>query len=126
MNKLFPLLILLIFSFSGFSEDENILDPDTPQNLNTDKDRKRRMAILSVKKDWPRRIQRFIREGEICLDMSEEQLEAAWGKPLQISDAYASILGKHKLIVYPSGTFSYTIIIMKDDKIIGWSQKDTE
>lgn len=126
LNKILLLLIILL-NFSIFSaSDDDILSPDTPQHLNTDKDKKRRLSILMENKDWPRRIQRFVREGEICLDMSEDQMVAAWGKPLQKSDAFATLLGEHKLFVYPAGSFSYTIVIMKDKKIIGWSQKVSE
>ena len=73
---------------------------DIPQDflsmqVKGDDDKKRRLQILQNKPDWPHRIKMSVRSGQICLDMTEEQLVAAWGEPFQKGTTYTLGIGDH-------------------------------
>lgn len=86
-----------------------------------DLDRQRRLKILIKHREWPRRIIRAVRQGQICLDMSSEQLIAAWDKPIQKSSAFTLGLGKHTVWFYKDTKGALTTVMLKNDVIIGWS-----
>jgi hypothetical protein len=120
---LFLLLSLFLSKNYAASFDDEVLSPDNPNKKQTEADWVRRVEEIKKHKEWSRKIVRFIKAGEICLGMNEEQMKIAWGKPLQESAAFASEIGELEIFVYPAGAYSYTVVLMKNKKIIGWSQK---
>lgn len=103
-----------------------VADIDTAAFLEgkqSEEDKKRRLRILRQHRDWPRRIIRTVRFGRICLDMNSEQLVASWGDPLQRSNAYTIGIGKHDIWIFESKNDKKAIVLLKNDKIIGWSLK---
>lgn len=88
-----------------------------------DSDKKRRLTILHDNPQWPRRIIRAVRTGRICLDMTSAQLIAAWGEPIQKSDAFAVGLGTHTIYFFQNSSEKLTSVLLKDDVVVGWSLK---
>ena len=87
----------------------------------SDADRKRRLRILQKHRDWPRRIIRLVREGEICLDMTAEQLAASWGEPLHKSRAFTVGLGEHEFWIFSGEKGRMPVVSLRNGRIIGWS-----
>ena len=103
-----------------------VSDIDTAAYLEgkqSEEDKKRRLRILRQHRDWPRRIIRTVRYGRICLDMTGEQLIASWGDPIQRSNAYTIGLGKHHIWIFNSKNDRKAIVLLKNNRIIGWSLK---
>ncbi len=86
-------------------------------------DKKRRLRILREHRGWPRRIIRSVRFGRICLDMTAEQLLASWDTPIQKNDAFTIGIGNHEIWLYNTHSGKYTAVLLKNDKVIGWSKK---
>ncbi len=86
-----------------------------------DEDKKRRLRILREHRDWPRRIIRTVRFGRICLDMTGEQLIASWDEPFLKRSAFTIGLGSHEIWFYKNQKELFTAVVVKNDKIIGWS-----
>ncbi len=89
----------------------------------SDEDRKRRLTILKQHHDWPRRIIRAVRLGQICLDMNSEQLIASWETPLQKSNAFTVGVGQHGIWIYKPAQGPLVVVQIQNDKIIGWTTK---
>lgn len=88
-----------------------------------DIDKKRRYRILFEHQDWPRRIQKFVREGRVCLGMTEEQLRASWGEPVQKSTMFMLGLGDQDVWFYKSNDGKMLIVGISERKVSGWSGK---
>ncbi len=86
-----------------------------------EEDRKRRLRVLQEHRDWPRRVIRAVREGKVCLDMTSEQLGAAWGEPAQKSRSFTLGLGNHDTWFYAGDGGSMHIVSLQNDRVIGWS-----
>lgn len=86
-----------------------------------EEDKKRRLRILREHRDWPRRIIRIVRFGRICLDMTGEQLIASWDEPFLKRSAFTIGLGRHEIWFYKNQKELFTAVVVKNDKIIGWS-----
>jgi hypothetical protein len=100
---------------------------DIPQDflsmqVKGDDDKKRRLQILQNKPDWPHRIKMSVRSGQICLDMTEEQLVAAWGEPFQKGTTYTLGIGDHATWLYKSSLDKILIVNLQKGHIIGWTQ----
>lgn len=87
----------------------------------TDEDRKRRLRILRQHSGWPRRIVRAVREGEVCLDMTEEQLAAAWGEPFQRSSAFVLGLGSVTIRFFRVADRPLIGVVLLDGRVVGWT-----
>ena len=87
-----------------------------------DDDKTRRLQILQNKPDWPHRIKMSVRGGQICLDMTEEQLAAAWGAPFQKGMTYTLGIGDHATWLYKSSSGKILLVNLQKGHIIGWSQ----
>jgi hypothetical protein len=103
------------------SDDQMQRGSEKSGDLDTDK--KRRYRILFEHQDWPRRIQKFIREGRVCLGMTEEQLRASWGEPIQKSTMFMLGLGDSDVWFYKSSDGGMLIVGLSEGKVIGWSGK---
>jgi len=92
------------------------------REMKPDADAKRRYRILAQHPDWERRIIKVIREGKICLDMTDEQIAASWGEPMQKSTAFILGAGSQELWLYkgPSGKIE-TVFLVKS-RVVGWSE----
>ncbi len=88
-----------------------------------DEDKKRRLRVLREHREWPRRIIRAVRFGRICLDMTGEQCIASWDKPEQKSSSFTIGLGKHAIWLFKDQSNIYTAVIIKNNRIIGWTFK---
>ncbi|OGJ86615.1 MAG: hypothetical protein A2268_12960 [Candidatus Raymondbacteria bacterium RifOxyA12_full_50_37] len=85
-----------------------------------EEDRKRRLKALREHPDWPRRIQRVVRNGAICLKMSEEQLSVSWEQPYQKTSGF--ILGLGNVNIHFFQSQSPVAVILKNNEIVGWSE----
>ncbi|MBD3345486.1 MAG: hypothetical protein GF401_10530 [Chitinivibrionales bacterium] len=92
--------------------------------LQGDEDKKRRLVILRKHPEWPRRIQRAVRNGQICMDMTEEQVRASWGKPLHAEMAFILGLGDHRTWFYKDKTGKPVCVTLQNERVIGWSGKN--
>ena len=92
------------------------------QQTRGDDDKKRRLRILENKPDWPHRVKMAVRDGQICLDMTEEQLAAAWGDPFQKSTAYMLGIGGYDVWLYKSFSDKILFVTIQNGRIIGWSE----
>ena len=114
----------------GWTKSDNVLmsssgDGDSalynePINV-TDIETKRRLHIVLQHKDWPRRIQKIVKDGKICLEMTSEQLVASWGEPLQKTPALLLGFGKHEVWFYKGTDGRYLVVNVNEGKVIGWS-----
>lgn len=87
----------------------------------TDTDTKRRLHIVLQHKEWPRRIQKVVKDGKICLEMTGEQLFASWGEPLQKNAAFLLEFGKHEVWFYKGKDGRFLVVNIAEGKVIGWS-----
>jgi hypothetical protein len=88
----------------------------------SDPDAKRRYRILEQHTDWPRRIVTAIREGNICLDMNEEQLSAAWGNPLRKTRAFILGAGQQELWFFKGEDGVILAVFLNRGRVVGWSE----
>jgi hypothetical protein len=88
----------------------------------SDPDAKRRYRILEQHADWPRRIVKAIREGNICLDMNEEQLSAAWGDPLRKARAFILGAGQQELWYFKGEDDIILAVFLSSGRVVGWSE----
>lgn len=86
-----------------------------------DEDKKRRLEIIKTKPQWPRRIMQAIRNGRICLDMSEEQVVASWGEPAEKRKAFMIGIGDYSMFVYKNASRETLLVALRNDKVIGWT-----
>ncbi|MFH1759719.1 MAG: hypothetical protein ABIA63_01335 [bacterium] len=86
---------------------------------NKQKDKKRRIAVIKKNPDWPRRIKNAVRNGVVCIYMTSEQLEAAWGKPDYTARSYMIGVGNYNIFYYNSP--SPAIVSLQNNQVIGWS-----
>lgn len=86
-----------------------------------DDDKKRRLQILQSNPDWPHRIKMSVRAGQICLDMSEDQLAAAWGDPFQKGTTYTLGIGDHATWLYKSSSGKILLVNLQNGRVIGWT-----
>ncbi len=113
----------------GWTKKENLKEIDNSVSLNEigikrqeqREDRKRRNAILKANKNWPTRIKKNIKKGLICLNMTSEQLVASWNEPISKSSAFILGLGNVQIYNYKGSGASNIVAIIKDDKLIGWT-----
>lgn len=100
---------------------ENIDGGEISSPVHDDRDaRKRRYRILREHRDWPRRIQRAIREGVVCLGMSREQLTASWGEPFQKGKAWTLGIGEYQSWFYRGDEGQIVYVCLAEDRVIGW------
>lgn len=86
-----------------------------------DEDARRRYRILEQHPDWERRIIKVIREGNICLEMNDEQVAASWGEPLQKSKAFILGAGRQDLWLYKSPSGKFETVFLVKGRVVGWS-----
>lgn len=93
------------------------------QDARGDGDRKRRLEILKAKPQWPRRVIQAVRNGRICLDMSEEQVAASWGKPAERRKAFMIGVGDYVTLVYRDAIAGRgtCMVALQNDRVIGWT-----
>lgn len=87
-----------------------------------DADVKRRYRILGQHPEWERRIVKVLREGNICLDMTEEQVLASWNEPLQKSVVFILGAGKQNLWLYKSPGGRFETVFLVKGRVVGWSE----
>jgi hypothetical protein len=104
----------------SFSQEENAAAANV--RAKADPDAKRRYRIVEQHPQWPRRIVKMVREGQICIEMTEEQLTASWGEPAQKNHAFILGVGKQNLWIYRQGNESVVVFLVKG-RVVGWSEK---
>jgi hypothetical protein len=91
--------------------------------LKNDPDAKRRYRILDQHPEWPRRIVKAVREGRICLDMSEEQTVASWGQPSQKGSTFILGAGSQDIWYYVMPDRKIQPVFLVKGRVVGWSEK---
>jgi hypothetical protein len=86
-----------------------------------DEDKKRRLEILKEHAQWPRRIVKAVRNGQICLDMSEEQVVASWGQPSEKRQTFMIGVGEYLTLLYPAAKKGTLVVSLQNDRVIGWT-----
>jgi hypothetical protein len=87
-----------------------------------DPDAKRRYRALEGHADWPRRIVKSIREGNICLDMNGEQVYAAWGEPFRKGKAFILGTGQQEMWYYKNEGGTIEVVFLNNGRVVGWSE----
>jgi len=99
------------------------MTPDfMPRQMKGDEDKKRRLQILQANRQWPHRVKMAVRDGQICLGMTEEQLIASWGQPLQSGAIFTVGVGRHDYRLFRDASENYLIVTMQDGIVAGWSE----
>ena len=93
------------------------------QQSQGDDDKKRRSRILQKNPLWPHRIKMAVRSGQICLDMTEEQLIAAWGQPVQKGAMFTVGLGEYDYRLFQAASGNYLIVTLHGGRVMGWSME---
>jgi hypothetical protein len=86
-----------------------------------DKDKKRRLEILKSHPQWPRRIMTAVRNGRICLDMSEDQVVASWGEPAEKRKSFMIGVGDYVTLFFKGGDPGTLAVTLQGDRVIGWT-----
>jgi hypothetical protein len=87
-----------------------------------DEDKKRRLEILKSRPEWPRRIIKAVRSGQICLDMTVEQVVASWGEPAEKRKSFMIGVGDYQTLLYNKGGGKGTLIVtLQNNRVIGWT-----
>jgi hypothetical protein len=85
-------------------------------------DRKRRIQLLKKHPRWPRRIKRAVRNGTVCLKMTEEQLSASWRLPHIKTSGFILGFGQVRIFFYNEA--NPIAVVIKNGEVIGWSEKE--
>lgn len=89
-----------------------------------DKDKVKRAKIVWEHPQWPRRIQKAVRDGDVCLDMSQEQLLAAWGEPLNKGKGFMLGVGEYEYWFFGTSAAKQPLAVMLlNAKVVGWTTK---
>lgn len=92
------------------------------QQAKGEEDKKRRLEILQKHPEWPHRIKKAVRNGQVCLDMSEDQIVASWGRPAERKKSFMIGVGDYVCLVYKGGQ-GLLIVALQSDRVIGWSRE---
>jgi hypothetical protein len=86
-----------------------------------DEDKKRRLEILKSRPEWPRRIIKAVRGGQICLDMNVEQVIASWGEPAEKRKSFMIGVGDYQTLLYKGVGKGTLIVTLQSNRVIGWT-----
>jgi hypothetical protein len=89
-----------------------------------DEDKKRRADIVKSHPEWPLRIKKAVRAGQICLDMSGEQLAASWGEPLEKRKTFMLGIGEYTSFIYRGTAKGSLLVCLQNNRVIGWSLEE--
>jgi len=103
---------------TGATADSTIEKSGSKQS---DADSRRRMKIVMQNNSWPRRIQKAVKDGTICLGMTTEQLQGSWGEPLQRDSSFISDNVKFTIWIFRSSNGHLLTVNIIDGKVCGWS-----
>ena len=106
-----------------FSSHSGSPSESNPTSANSDKDKIRRYGIVREHPDWFRRIQKAVRDGNVCLEMSEEQLKASWGEPIQKNRAFLLGSGTYDVWFYRGSDGKMLMVGFSQGRVIGWSEE---
>jgi len=114
----------------GWVRQSSLRRPSAPEadrgqavTVKLDADAKRRYRILEQHPDWPRRIVKAVREGKICLDMSEEQLAASWGEPQHKGSAFILGAGSYDQWYFKFGNGPVQSVFLVKGRVVGWTER---
>jgi hypothetical protein len=94
------------------------------QEAKGDNDKKRRADIIKGHPDWPLRIKKAVRAGQVCLDMSPEQLVASWGEPQEKQKMFMLGVGDYASFVYKGTEKGSLMVSLQNNRVIGWSVEE--
>jgi hypothetical protein len=89
-----------------------------------DQDKKHRGDIVKSHPEWPLRIKKAVRSGQVCLDMSSEQLVASWGEPLEKQKTFMLGVGEYISYIYKCTARGSLLVCLQNNRIIGWSLEE--
>ena len=89
-----------------------------------DEDKKHRGDIIKSHPEWPLRIKKAVRSGQVCLDMSVEQLVASWGEPLEKRKTFILGVGEYNIYIYKGTAKGSLLVCLQNNRIIGWSLEE--
>jgi hypothetical protein len=87
-------------------------------------DKKRRADLVKSHSDWPLRIKKAVRAGQVCLDMSEDQLLASWGEPLEKKKMFMLGAGEFVCCIYKGSEKGALLVSLQNNRVTGWSIED--
>jgi hypothetical protein len=88
------------------------------------KDKLRRYAVIRNNPDWSRRIKNAVRNGEIVLHMTREQLLGSWGEPQRTTSAFMVGVGNYQIYYYEiKGKKNIISVALLRDLVLGWSEE---
>ncbi len=86
-----------------------------------DEDKKRRADIVKNHPEWPLRIRKAVHAGQVCIDMTADQLVASWGEPVEKRKMYMLGIGDYSCLIY-NGTSRATLLVsLQGGRVVGWS-----
>jgi hypothetical protein len=87
-------------------------------------DQKRRYAALRTHPEWPRRVRNAVRNGEIVLDMSLDQVKGSWGEPVRRGRAFLAGIGNFEILHYSSKRGQgLAEVMLQENRVVGWSEE---
>lgn len=87
----------------------------------SDADSRRRMNVVMQNSSWPRRIQKAVKDGTICLGMTTEQLQGSWGEPIQRDSSFISDNVKFTVWTFRHSNGHLLTVNLIAGKVCGWS-----
>jgi hypothetical protein len=103
---------------TGVTSDSTI---EKSGNKLSDADSRRRLKIVMQNSSWPRRIQKAVKDGTICLGMTAEQLQGSWGEPVQRDSTFISDNVKFTIWTFRNSNGHLLSVNIIDGKVCGWS-----
>jgi hypothetical protein len=83
-------------------------------------EQKRRLTLIKMNPTWPHRVKSAVRKGQVVLEMTADQLTAAWGQPHKVREGFLEGRGKVKFFIYNQKNDD-NIVTLADNKVIGWN-----
>lgn len=83
-------------------------------------DRKRRHRFLTDNPQLPRRIKAAVKDGQVCIGMTPEQVVASWGEPFQKGRGFALGLGEYDCWFYRGSAGRVLFVNLVNGSVTGW------
>jgi|GEM_PF-6380847 len=82
----------------------------------------RRLVYLMAKDQLPERTATLIRKGQIAEGMTQEQVQASWGEPVDVLPIYNENLGEFTVWVFERGRNGRTNVTFQEGQVVAWAE----